>query len=375
MKVLHVVESLDRGAVENWLVRMLEFAKRQGVRLDWTFYCTLAQPGLLEERARHCGARIVHSPVPLAQPGAFISALRRELKRGDYDVLHCHHDLVSGIYLAASVGLPIRRRLVHAHNSDESVLTPSPLKQRLYRPLLRGLCLAIADGFVGNSNHTLDTLLAGRLRRLGSDTVHYYGVDPSPFGVEAPDRAAFRRGLDLPEDAIILLFGGRMTPEKNPVFTVDILAALRSIEPRTFAVFAGEGSEELAVVERAKLLGVGDSVRMLGWRSDLPNIMRNADWFILPRPEHPKEGFGLAIVEAQLAGLRLLVSQGVPDDPFLATASFRRLSLKAPAAEWAAAAVDLMADTAPSPTAAFQALRESPMDMNRALDDLIALQG
>lgn len=370
-RVIHIVESLDRGAVENWLVRMLDRATRRGVPLDWTFYCTLAEPGALDQTALGLGARIIRSPVPLRRQLAFAGALRAELKQGGYEFMHCHHDLVGGLYLAAALGLPIGRRLVHAHNADENVLTPNPIRQRLFRPLLRRACLSLADRIVGISDHTLDTLLAGSPRRPGRDIVHYYGVDSAPFEGPVPSRVAFRRQLGLNEDAPILLFGGRLTPEKNPVFAVDVLAALRRLRPDTVAVFAGSGSLEGAVMERAKALGVEASVRMLGWRSDLPHVMRCADWFILPRPEQPMEGFGLAVVEAQLAGLRLLVSRGLPDDPFLPTAVFRRLPLAAGANAWAQAAVEL-ADT-PSPEAARQALAVSPMDMDRALDGLMAL--
>ncbi len=112
---------------------------------------------------------------------------------------------------------------------------------------------------------------------------------------------------------------------------------------------------------------------MLGWRSDLPEIMKCSDWFILPRPEQPLEGFGLAVVEAQLAGLRMLLSRGIADDPLLPSAAFRRLPLAAPPAEWAEAAVQMLDQPAPSRPDALAALRESPMDMDRALEGLLNL--
>jgi glycosyltransferase involved in cell wall biosynthesis len=374
IKVIHVVENLDhRFAVEKWLVRMLGHARRQGAAFDWTFYCSVGRSGRLEEMARTLGAHIVHSPIPIGRLSSFVPALRAELKRGQYDVLHCHHDLVSAVYLVASRGLSIRRRIVHIHNADEEVLTSHPWKRRFYRLALRQACYALADRIVGISNHTLDTFLAGRSRRPGRDIVHYYGVDPTPFEGPPPDRAGFRKQYGLPDGALILLFGGRIVPEKNPVFAVDVLSALRRTEPRAVGVFAGTGALEDAVVARAKALGIESAVCMLGWRSDLPMIMRSADWFILPRPEHPMEGFGLAVVEAQLAGLRILVSRGVPDDALLPSASLRRLPLSAPPVDWAAAAVELLDASPPSPSAARQALGVSPMNMDQALENLVKL--
>ncbi|MEB3209653.1 MAG: glycosyltransferase, partial [Synechococcus sp.] len=255
--VLHIVESLDRGAVETWLVRMLEHATRRGIQNDWTFYCQLSQQGALEARARASGARVVHSPVGLDEKIAFARALRDELRRREYDVLHCHHDLVSAVYLAASAGLSIARRIVHVHNADEHIPTKSLLKAGLLREPMRRVCLS-ADRVVGISNHTLETMLAGRPRRLGRDSVHYYGVNSDPFVRAKRDRVGFRTALGLARDALILLFGGRITPEKNPVFAVDVLAALAKLEPRVVAVFAGSGSLEVAVNARAIKLGVSE---------------------------------------------------------------------------------------------------------------------
>ncbi len=374
-RVLHVIDNLDRGAVETWLVRMLEHAQKRGVPTDWTFYCTLDVPGALDDAVRQFGGRIVVSPFPLDRQLGFARALRRELQLGGYDVLHCHHDLVSGLYLAAAAGLSLRRRIVHIHNADENVLTGNPYKKPIYRSLLRRVCLRQADRIIGISNHTLDTFLAGRSRSSERDQVHYYGIASSPLDKPAPDREAFRRRLNVPEDALIVLFAGRIVPEKNPVFTIDVLSRLLAREPRAVAVFAGSGSLESAVVERAGALGVRERVRMLGWCSDVHEIMRCADWFILARPEHPMEGFGIAVVEAQLAGLRLLLSHGIADDPLLPTACFRRLSLKDSPDLWADAAVELWKAPAPSKEAALQALRASPMDMDAALEDMMRLHG
>lgn len=371
-RVIHIVESLDRGAVENWLLRMLAHARKSGISLDWTFYCQLPTCGEGDEAARALGARVIHSPVPISQTGTFMAALRNELRQGRYDVLHCHHDLMSAVYLVASTGLPIARRIVHVHNADEGLPTPSRFKAALLREPMRRICLS-ADRVVGISNHTLDTMLAGRARRAGRDLVHYYGIDPAPFAAISPDRDGFRKSLGLAEDALVLLFGGRITPEKNPVFAVDVFASLLRDQPRAALVFAGAGSLEGEVLARAQELGVAGRMRMLGWRGDLPEVMSCADWFILPRPEEPMEGFGLAVVEAQLAGLRLLLSNGVADDPILPGAAVRRLSLSDNPKLWAKAAIELWEGPKPSREATLAALRNSAMAMDFALADLTGL--
>jgi glycosyltransferase involved in cell wall biosynthesis len=372
-KVVHVVENLHHGAVESWLVRMLAHARDHGVATDWTIYCALPRAGRQDERARALGARVIHSPVPIGEKAAFVGALRAALQRERCDVLHCHHDLVRAVYLAAAIGTPVRTRIVHVHNADESVLTPSRLKQALLKEPLRHVCLRLADRIAANSNHTLDTFLGGRARRPGRDVVHLYGVDPAPFAIAPSDRSAFRRELQIAGDAPLLLFAGRLVAEKNPLFAVDVVAELVRRDPRVVGVFAGSGGDEDAVRARIAALGIGRSTRLLGWRDDVARIMRAADWFILPHPEQPMEGFGLAVVEAQLAGLRLLLSTGIPDDPLLPSARQRRLPLSAGAATWAEAALALAQEPSPSAARALADLAASPMNMHRALAGLCAL--
>jgi len=372
-RVLHVVEALDRGAVEAWLLRLLAHAGRCGEPLDWTFYATLPRPGARDCEATSLGARVVRSPVPIGDKAAFARALRAEVAGGGYDVLHCHHDLISGVYLLATAGLPVPARLVHVHNLNNSVLTPSAAKQAVLRPILRQVCLTLADRIVANSDQALGAFLAGRPRDPVRHRVQSIAIDPAPFAAARLDRAAFRRTLGLPEPAPILLFAGRMAPEKNPVFAVDVLAALRRRMPDAVLVLAGVGVSEDSVRARAAALGVESSVRLIGWREDVAEAMKACDWFILAPPHHPAEGFGVAVVEAQLAGLRLLLSRGVSDAPLLPGAAWRRLSLDNGAEAWADAAMALWREPAPSCAAALAALRASPMDLDRGLDGLLGL--
>ena len=327
----------------------------------------------MEKKAHALNASVLHSPVPIGRKWGFVHALRGELRRGKYNVLHCHHDFVSAVYLLAAAGLPIRNRIVHLHNADENLLTPNPWKQRLYREPMRQICLSMADRIVGISNHTLDAFLAGRPRREDRDSVLYYGVDTTSFENAKADRLAFRQKLGLPPNSQILLFAGRMVPEKNPVFVVEVLVELRRLDPDTVGVFVGTGSLEEVTRRRAAELKLVEAIRFLGWRDDVPEIMCCSDWFILPHPEHPVEGFGFAIVEAQLAGLRMLLSRGILDDPLLPTASFRRLPLASGPRAWAEAAVELLHESPPSRAAALAALRQSPFDMDIALADLVSL--
>jgi glycosyltransferase involved in cell wall biosynthesis len=198
-------------------------------------------------------------------------------------------------------------------------------------------------------------------------------VDAAPFSSLPEDSSWLRHELSIEPDAPILLFASRMAPEKNPVLAVDVLHELRKHLADAVGVFVGSGPLEDAVRSRARELGIENAVRLAGWRSDLPAVLSAADCFILPRPDFPLEGFGLVVVEAQLAGLPMLLSAGIPDDSLLPTAVYRRLPTSAGAEQWGAAAAELIRAGKPEATDAIEALAQSPMDMGFALRSLSAL--
>lgn len=369
-KVLHCVERMHTNAIETWLVRMQRHAHATGRAVDWHYHVQLATPGALETAAP---LDVIRSPYPLSRWVKFFDAFRGACMEGRYDVVHIHADLLAAPYAVVARLAGVKRIVVHVHNADEALPMKPGLKRRALTQVFRRIALALADRVVGISNHTLDTFLAGRARRPGLDMVHYYGVEGAPFVAADGDREAFRGALGLAADCRILLFSGRLVPEKNPLFALDVFAEMHRRDPATAMVFAGAGSLEEAVGRRAAEYGLQDCVRQLGWRDDIPAVMVGCDWFILPRPERPMEGFGIAVVEAQLAGLRLLLSEGIADDPLLPGVSYRRLPLKAGAAAWAEAAFTLLREDAPMRSKAARALAASPMDMDRALSDLLAL--
>lgn len=372
-RVLHIVESLDRNAVESWLLRMLAHARANDVPVDWTFYTHLPEPGADAPRATELGARVVRTPVPLSDKRDFAIALRREIIRGGYDVIHAHHDILNGYYFAASAGCGVARRICHIHNADENVPVNGEKKRAVVRAALRGVATHMADRIVGISNHTLDRFIQWRPRRAGRDVVHYYGLDASRFvDMEKPPEA-FRAERGIPPEAPIVLYGGRLVVEKNPLLAMDVFAAMKAYAPQLHFVVAGTGALAVAMGERARAQGLVDSVHLLGWRGDLPRIMRCSDLFLLARPEEPPEGFGLAVVEAQLAGLRCLLSRGIPDDTLLPSAVAERVGTSEPVENWARKGLNLLARPAPCVEVALRELAASPMNMDTALAHLTAI--
>ena len=124
-------------------------------------------------------------------------------------------------------------------------------------------------------------------------TVHY-GLDelPRPWG-ENPE-------LPIPDDARVLLVVGRLALQKGIDVAVRALPAIRRKHPNAVLVVLGEGPQRPELEALA-----GEGVFLPGRVGDVAAFYRRADLLV-----HPVrwEGFGLALLEAMLAGKPVVAS-------------------------------------------------------------------
>ena len=182
----------------------------------------------------------------------------------------------------------------------------------------------------------------------------------------------------LPSDARLMLFVGRMVSYKNPLFVVDILADIASVESSVYALFVGTGPLEEEVLRRAESRGVAERVRVLGWRDDTVSLMQASDVFVFPRTENGSEdvgmeGLGLVVVEAQAAGLPSLLSRGIPKDAIVLSDLCETLPLSAGSKAWGDVVRRILAKPRPDRASALAAIESSVFSLDAGLRGLTTL--
>ncbi|HEU4654410.1 MAG TPA: glycosyltransferase [Steroidobacteraceae bacterium] len=140
-----------------------------------------------------------------------------------------------------------------------------------------------------------------------------------PNGVEVEsfrtaDKRALRAELRLADDAVLVgAVGNIRKPKSYEVF----LRAAKTLADRSESfrfVIAGEGSGQLYedLIKLRDSLGLGDKVVFLGLRSDIPNILRSLDIYVL---SSTTEGFSIACIEAMAAGTPVVATRsGGPEE-------------------------------------------------------------
>ncbi len=129
-------------------------------------------------------------------------------------------------------------------------------------------------------------------------------------------RAVLRDELGLDDGELLLVAVGNLYEVKGHAVLLRALGDLQreGVAPnvRWRLAIAGRGEEEERLRALAKEEGIAERVALLGFRSDVPDILAAADIFVMPSLS---EGLPLALVEAMAAALPVVVSDvgGVPE--------------------------------------------------------------
>jgi glycosyltransferase involved in cell wall biosynthesis len=212
------------------------------------------------------------------------------------DIVHASSSKagILGRLAAWLAGVPIRVFTVHGW----AFAAYAGLPGRIYRVAERSMlpltsatiCVAEYERRVG--------IEAGACR--AEQTV----VIPNAVQVSALPRARQRGGV------VELISVGRLRAPKD---FITLAQALARLERGSFrASLVGDGPDRSMIEAELEQLGLGDSVRLLGDRSDVPPLLAEADVFVC---SSRSEGMPVSIIEAMAVGLPVVASAvgGVPE--------------------------------------------------------------
>ena len=148
---------------------------------------------------------------------------------------------------------------------------------RLFQPLMAA-AYRQADSVIGQSEfalneiHGLFSVPRERLKRIANP------VEVDQF---SPEKLAGTPSPFPPGPGPFLLGVGRLGPEKGFDRAIQALPELKQTHPHAQLWIIGEGAEQASLRQLAENLGVGDSVFLPGFQSDVSRWMTHADLFVL----------------------------------------------------------------------------------------------
>lgn len=242
-------------------------------------------------------------------------AIERLLASESFDVIHAH-EFALGMWQPPAAAPPIVLS-VHGTITSETPLHPDVYRQlgpgaRLKAWLRYGRRFAFGPSWrraLGRADAILidSAFSGGELGRIAPDCLGKTRLIPLAVRETdpPPDRAESR--LKLGWISTHLLTVGRLEWAKGHELALEALARLRDLQWSYTIV--GEGTHR-AVIERAiARFGLGDRVRLAGRvsQTDKLAMLAGADLFVWPERTHP--AFGLAGLEALLAGTPVIATR------------------------------------------------------------------
>ena len=156
------------------------------------------------------------------------------------------------------------------------------------------------------------------------------GIDFNRFRNISESKEEIRKALNIPENAFVMGHVGRFSGVKNHTFLVDVFSELCKRKENAFLFLVGAGELKQQIEEKLNSLGLQGKYLILSHRSDIPQLMKAMDVFVFPSLY---EGLGIVLIEAQVSGLRCIVSDAVPEEAFKTELAVP-VSLQKSPAEW-----------------------------------------
>lgn len=326
MRVLHENVIMDPGGIEALLMNVYRHIDRDRVQFD--FMVHRPDHAFYENEIENLGGKIYRTPKFSPFPGQYQSFMRATekilLEHPEYKVMHAHAELnLWPLMVAKKLGVPTR--IAHSHNAKTTV----NLKYFFFlyeKAKIKKFC---TDMFMCSTPAGVWTF--GQ-KAVESGTVKFIknGIETDKFVYNEQIRSKKRRELGL-ENKLVVGHVGRFMQQKNHKFLIDVFDVIHKKNPNTVLILVSDGRLMNAIKSKVHTLDLDSSVMFLGNRGDVNELMQAMDVFLFPSLW---EGLPLTGVEAQTAGLPVIMSDVITDEVCI-TENAYMLSLNNCAEVWA----------------------------------------
>lgn len=330
IRILHVLGGLSLGGAESRIMDLYRSTDRQKMQFDFLVHSSEKEH--FDEEIEALGGRIYRVPRFKVYNWFFY---KRALKRffaqhHEFRAVHGHMTSTAAIYLpiAKKAGVPIV--IGHARSAGVSGGLKGLLTKWLRRPLKHraDYCLACSKE-AGEAVYGKKWMDAGRVEVIPN------AIDADKYGYDENVRNEMRRELGL-SDKLVIGHVGSFREAKNHVFLIQIFAEIYKKRKDAVLLLLGDGALRETIEKQVSEAGLTQAVRFLGNQAKVSPYYQAMDYLVFPSLY---EGLPGTVIEAQAAGLRILVSDAVTKEAGV-TELAEFFSLHKTASEWAAHVVE-----------------------------------
>lgn len=289
VRVLHVTFNMGIGGTEQVIRQLITGLDSEKVTSE--ILCIDGQVGAIGEQLRESGIPIVAVQRRAGFDRSLIRIIRTRLRKGNFDVVHCHQYTPWVYGWFAALGLPVS--VVFTEHGRFY-----PDRYRYKAALVNQAMARTTRAMVAISEATRQALARYEFLPRSRIRVVYNGI-----AALQPDRdrvAALREDLGIPEQAFVMGTVSRMDPVKNQSMMLRAFHRFLQQCPEGWLLVVGDGAERESLQSLAGELGISERVTFTGSVSQPANHMALMEVFLL---SSFTEGTSMTLLEAMSLGI------------------------------------------------------------------------
>ena len=304
VRVLQVFGSLDMGGAESRMMDIYRTIDKRQCQFD--FITMQAEKQYYENEIKSMGGRVIRLDSP-RKKGIIhhFKQLRNCMRRGHYDAVHSHTSYHSGIVMLAAWLEHIPVRISHARTTNSK---HSGIPAKVVMLFGKGLINTFATRKLAISKEAGQFVFGG----VGSFQVVPNAIDVKKYLTISSEKLQdLKNQLGIERTDLVIGQIGRFETVKNHEFTIEWFEQFAKKNPNTKLVLVGDGSTFSHICEIVHNKELQDRVIFTGIRSDIYQLIHVFDVLFFPSLY---EGLGSVALEAQAAGIPVVMSTGIPQE-------------------------------------------------------------
>lgn len=330
-RLLCLLSGMNAGGAETFLMKIYRQLDKSKYQFD--FCINVPEKCFYEDEIISMGGKIYRIPSKSENVREFKRQLTQIIKESNYThVLRITSNAMGFMEMKIAKRAGAKVCAVRSSNSSNGGSLKTVIAHRLGR-LLYGKYVDVkiapsdlaAEYTFGSSYSKGEVLLLNN------------GLDLNLYRFSESERQRIRAEFGISENRMVFGNVGRFAPQKNHKFLLEIFKSILEKSPDSKLLLVSTGPLEEEIRQRAKELGVYESIIFAGVRSDIPSVLSAIDVIIMPSFY---EGMPNAIIEAQATGLPCLISDTITKSADI-TGLIKFFPLSAASSEWADEAISM----------------------------------
>ncbi len=226
--------------------------------------------------------------------------LKKLQKQEHYDLVYCQQPVggVMGRMIAKKFKIPC----IYTAHGFHFFQGNSKIKNLIFRTIEKHYS-KYTDALVTINQEDYNAAQKFKAKKVYK--INGIGVDLSKYKVNmALNKSEFKKSLGLNEDDFVITSIGELNENKNTLRLIEVMAQIP--ESKIKYLICGQGPLKDKYEESIKKYGLENRVKLLGFRTDIPDILTITDLYIMPSY---REGLSKSMMEAMCYGLPIVASK------------------------------------------------------------------